>query len=248
MGLKTEIEEFYTKRNGIKTGISDEELSEKLSEVFRPIAEQILSGYFKVTNNRDSSSFVKVHPTCVEMYYHEEGEGSDKVKDYIVYHRDSDDGKKKKSVFPLGVLHNHVSGIDITFEKLVEGLPIRFSALIREFWVDESNKKKEENDNYGDPIKPCTETKPEKRSTYLYGALYSQYSVFDGFSVQWVDSKTKKEVRPPKVRKNVAKYSPNDENKPEKILADSSTKKEDRTYNQKYKQCSKEWSYSINKK
>ncbi len=260
MGLKTAIETFYNERNVIKTRISAEESSEVLEQVgekifgagkrfdkvlsdaFKPVAEQILSGYFKVTNNRDSSSYVKVHPTCVEIYYHEEGPGNDKVKDYIVYHRDSVDGTKKKSVFPLGLLHNHVSGIDITFEKLTEGLPVRFSALIREFWVDKSNKKEVENDNYGDPIKPCTEAEPETRSTYLYEALYSQYSVFDGFSVQWVDDEENLEkIRKVKERLNVAEYRLNEKNKPEK-----QTEGEPRTRNNKYKQCLRMWSYSIN--
>lgn len=58
----------------------------------------ILSGYFKVSKN-NSASYVTVHPTCVEMYYHEEGEGDDKIKDYIVYHRNSNDGKIRRIYF-----------------------------------------------------------------------------------------------------------------------------------------------------
>ena len=242
MELKTAIEIFYNKRNDIKNRISDE----GLSEAFRPIAEKILSGYFKVTNNR-SSSFVTVHPTCVEIYYHEEGLGNDKVKDYIVYHRDSNDGTRKASVFPLGVLHNHVSGIDMTFEKLVDGYPIRFSALIREFWIDKRNKMEGENVDYGEEnIKVCTETEPEKRSTYLYEALYSQYSIFDGFSVQWVNGSedNMKEILNVKTRLNVAEYHVNDKNRLEKIPA--SKTKGILTRNKKHKQCLRMWSYSIN--
>ena len=82
--------------------------------------------------------------------------------------------KKEVSVFPLGVLHNHVSGIDLTFERMGENNnPIRFSALIREFWVDKSHKIEESHENYGEEnIKAYTESNPEKRSTYLYEALY----------------------------------------------------------------------------
>lgn len=68
------------------------------------------------------------------------------VKDYIVYHRNS--LKEDKPIFPLGVLHNHVSGIDITFEKGEnEKNAVRLSALVREFRVDDSGKKKERYKN-----------------------------------------------------------------------------------------------------
>ena len=88
MGLQTKIEKFYNDLNDVKNneGLpknsepAEEEIfgagkrfDKVLSDAFKPVAEQILSGYFKVTNNRDSSSYVKVHPTCVEIYYHEEG-------------------------------------------------------------------------------------------------------------------------------------------------------------------------------
>ena len=44
-----------------------------------------------------------------------------------------------KSLFPLGILHNHVSGIDMTFEKGDNPQDaIRMSALIREFRMDDS--------------------------------------------------------------------------------------------------------------
>ena len=248
MDLKNEITKFNLRENG---EVDKDDKNGKISEAFKPIAEMILSGYFKVSKN-NSDSYVTVHPTCVEMYYHEEGEGDDKIKDYIVYHRNSNDGKKEVSVFPLGVLHNHVSGIDLTFERLVDGLPVRFSALIREFWIDKSNKKEEQIEKYGEEnIKVCTESNPEKRSTYLYEALYSQYSVFDGFSVQWVDGNEdeRKEIRCVKNRLNVAEYKmENEDGKGEKPVKMSKAESsiEELTQNQKYKQCSRMWSYSVN--
>lgn len=51
---------------------------------FWKIAQAILSGYFLVMKGED---MVKIHPTCVEIYCHEERENG--VKDYIVYHRNS---------------------------------------------------------------------------------------------------------------------------------------------------------------
>lgn len=248
MELKKKTKEFNLRNF---EGIDKDDKNGKISEAFKPIAETILSGYFKVTKN-NSDSFVTVHPTCVEMYYHEEGEGEDKIKDYIVYHRDSNDGKRMP-VFPIGVLHNHVSGIDITFEKVVDELPVRFSALIREFWIDKSNKKEEQTEKYGEEnIKVYTESDPEKRSTYLYEALYSQYSVFDGFSVQWVDGNEndRKKIRCVNTRLNVAEYEMKNNNdgknpKPEKIKRDGIAK-ELLTKNKNYKQCQRMWRYSIN--
>ena len=97
-----------------------------------------------------------------------------------------------------------------------------------------------------------TESNPEKRPTYLYEALYSQYSVFDGLSVQWVDGNEdeRKEIRCVKNRLNVAEYDMKDNNdgkgpKPEKIKKDGISK-ELLTKNQSYKQCQRMWSYSIN--
>lgn len=135
---------------------------------------------------------------------------------------------------------------------MVDGLPVRFSALIREFWIDKSNKKEEQIEKYGEEnIKVCTESNPEKRSTYLYEALYSQYSVFDGFSVQWVDGNEdeRKEIRCVKNRLNVAEYKmENEDGKGEKPVKMSKAESsiEELTQNQKYKQCSRMWSYSVN--
>ena len=76
MGLKEKIKDFNLRDN---EGIDKDDNNGKISEAFKPIAETILSGHFKVTKN-NSDSYVTVHPTCVEMYYHEEGEGEDKIK------------------------------------------------------------------------------------------------------------------------------------------------------------------------
>ena len=100
----------------------------------------------------------------------------------------------------MGILHNHVSGIDITFEKEEEKGTgkndekeiVRASALIREFRIEGHEKV-------------------EKRSTYLYEALYSQFSIFDGgFSVVWEDG-TEKEVDNGSPRKNVAAFDAKDD-------------------------------------
>lgn len=240
MGLKERIKDFNLRDN---EGIDKDDNNGKIYEAFKPIAETILSGHFKVTKN-NSDSYVTVHPTCVEMYYHEEGEGEDKIKDYIVYHRDSNDGKNKKDIFPLGVLHNHVSGIDLTFER--EGNdhePIRFSALIREFWVNMENKKDKEDKYEMKGIDGSSENKPDNKPTHLYDALYSQFSVFDGFSVKWEDGQEKKEIRCIGTRINVSEYRFKN-NKWEKTPKVGDDKLN--TLNKKYKQCMRMWRYSIN--
>lgn len=242
MKLKKEIEKFNLRNIG-KIDVNDKD--NKISEAFRPIAEIILSGHFLVRKN-NSDSYVKVHPTCVEMYYHEEGEGEDKIKDYIVYHRNSNDGKNKKSIFPLGVLHNHVSGIDLTFEKEGDdGEPIRFSALIREFWVDKTNKKEEDIYGMGE-IDKSSESLSDKKPTHLYDALYSQFSAFDGFSIQWVDGEEndRKTINCVKTRINVAEYQLNEKNNWEKVPASKTDGL--LTQNKNYKQCPRMWKYSIN--
>ena len=165
---------------------------------FWKIAQAILSGYFLVMKGED---MVKIHPTCVEIYCHEERENG--VKDYIVYHRNS--LKEDKPIFPLGVLHNHVSGIDITFEKGEnEKNAVRLSALVREFRVDDSGKKKEryKNKEWMDKNKIIT------YPTHLYEAIYSQFSIFDGgFNVSWEDGdEIELEKIEINVRKTVARF------------------------------------------
>lgn len=64
--------------------------------------------------------------------------------------------------------------------------PIRFSALIREFWVDKSHKIEESHENYGEEnIKAYTESNPEKDLlTYtrhcILNILYSMVLVYNG--------------------------------------------------------------------
>lgn len=90
--------------------------------------------------------------------------------------------------FPLGTLHNHASGIDITFEKGdTPENAVRASMLVREFEIDGLN---------------------DDRSTFLYDALYQQSSVFDGISVEWVDGKEPIEVVS-YPRKNAALFDDN---------------------------------------
>ncbi|MCD8310432.1 MAG: hypothetical protein LUB83_04375 [Prevotellaceae bacterium] len=156
---------------------------------FVDIAEVALAGHIEVKVNGEVVK--EISPTCIEFYYHEEQ--ADGIKDYIVYHRNKDkveikDKKKRPEpvpLFPFGLLNNHQSGIDITFEhESPKGTLIRASMLIREFTVNNG--------------------KPETRSTYIYNHLYQQ-SLFQDISVKWVDGE--KEVKViSSARKNVAQF------------------------------------------
>ena len=177
---------------------------------FKEVAKTILSGHFLVENASDNDDVRKVYPTCVEIYYHEEQEGG--VKDPIVYHRNrkkTENFEIKPPLFPLGVLHNHVSGIDITFEqeanannKKITGI-VRASALIREFkvkdkdgkWVEFTKIKNDKEEKYD----------IEDRSTYIYDYLFGQFSIFDGFTIRWEDDE-ECDLEEPSLRKNVFEY------------------------------------------
>ena len=178
MTLQQELQKFslsQESRNGILHG------STAAPKEFEQIAQVALSGYFLV---QGTDREIIVRPTCIEFYYHEEWDNG--IKDFIVYHRNSK--TSLLSTFPLGVLHNHVSGIDITFERGNDAKnAVRASMLIREYEIDGKN---------------------EERSTLLYEALYQQASIFDGISVKWVDGEQPVDVTS-YPRKNVALYDEN---------------------------------------
>ncbi len=146
---------------------------------FERIAKVVLAGHFLVSYKHGQTI---VRPKCVEFYYHEEFEGG--IKDPIVYHRNPKNPDKTKSIFPLGILHNHISGIDLTFEHGYNPQnAIRASMLIREFEIN---------------------GRQDNRSTQLYEALYSQTSIFNGFSIKWIDGETEVDVE-----RTIGKTSPN---------------------------------------
>jgi hypothetical protein len=186
---------------------------DELNEWFKKIAQVMLSGRFEITgtvqeNDVPSKKTVKVIPTTVEMYFHEE-DGPN--KDYIVYHKNEENANterlnKNKDIeyYKPGVLNTHYSGIDITFES--KDYRFRASALIRAFRVENDITSKVTGVQYknGKNVKEYI----DDRSTYVYDALFSQFDIFDdGFSVKWVDGNTKdiNSIITNK-RKNVKKY------------------------------------------
>ena len=190
--------------NSLKTLIADfsltsEERIQILKDVdhsmpgsFKRIAESILSGCFVVSS--DGKDDVRIYPTVVEFYYHEEED--DGIKDTIVYHRTTLSSEKK--VIPIGILHNHVSGVDITFERN-RGRVVRASALISAFSIEGGiNNASMESFNI-----PLTNN---EHSTHLYAALFSQFSPFDGFTIKWEDGKEPAKIKEGQ-RTNVYRYN-----------------------------------------
>lgn len=162
-------------RSFIEFGLPKEERqiimkSQEPSPIFIKIAKEILDGCFLVTSGNSS---VKIVPTMVELYYHEE---NDTIKDQIVYHRNSEK-HPSLPIFKFGLLHNHYSGIDITFEFKGRNEICRASALIRAFRVVDGISNESFNI-----------VTPDSRSTYFPKALLGQFSIFDGYQIKWSDT------------------------------------------------------------
>ena len=170
----------------------DENKEKELDKVFYRLAQKMLyGGYFAVY--KDGIVVRRIYIHCVEFYYHEEFDGG--FKDWIVYHRNPLNGKNKKAAFPLGSLHSHVSGVDISFEDQkdkAEDVRYRASALIREFMVTDGD-----NDQVG---------AVDKYPTHLYEYLYTQSSLED-IHIQWKPVKFKDISINPQPRINVCTYT-----------------------------------------
>ena len=209
-----------------RTKLLSSSIDKKITPVaFQNIARTLLSGCFVVSQNNKED--ICVQPTCVEIYYHEE---SSSIKDYIVYHKSS--GKNNYGVCNPGLLHNHVSGIDITFEKEDDKLGIiRASALIRGFKI------------IGDIDNPFNiDVDDEDRSTYIYAALFSQFDIFSGFSIKWKDKEyDEKNDLVMKVRHNVSAY----DSTGKKRLAMDQKEGEELTHDKKYVQDPRLWQFSF---
>ena len=84
-------------------------------------------------------------------------------------------------------------------------------------------------------------TKP----TYLYDALYSQFSIFDGFSIQWIDGEKKAVLEESsELRINVPEYKV-ENNKHVPVSKKDVVNRNDLTKNGKYKQCLRKWKFKL---
>ena len=182
-------------------GKTEDERLESLKTAFQQIAGKLLYGGYFVVTDEFNEMVRRVYLYNVEFYYHEEGNGL--VKDYIVYHRNPENPAKKPNPlpsFPIGSLHTHVSGVDITFEDNHNSTDpaYRASALVRAFQVEVV--KEVAGVSFPQGI--------DGRSTYFYNALFMGVNVIDGrVSVHWCDNDVQQCVIPScKPRHNVGEF------------------------------------------
>ena len=172
--LRDELTIFQTKIQELHSG--SENNAEKMQELFIPIAKRLLrGGYFEVSS--EGKVIRRVFPYTVEFYYHEEEVGG--LKDFIVYHRNSDNPSKKPiEPFLINSFHTHLSGIDVTFEGKDGNNVYRASALIRAFQVIEGE---DGFPTYEDEDIPTV----NQFSTYMYNNLFMGIDIENGIQVRW---------------------------------------------------------------
>ena len=144
------------------SGLTEDELSDKFESIAKAA---IYGGFFRVNNEFD----IKI--VEVEFYFHSENEEISSVHDWAMYHRN--DKGRDVEYFPVGSLHPHNSGVDVTFEKKGK---YRASFLIREYEIVEKGK-----------------TTPLVQPTYLREDLFGYTGCIcgDGPRIEWVDIETK---------------------------------------------------------
>lgn len=177
------------------------ERKESLAPVFLQIAGKLLNGGHFVVADENDEVIRRVFLHKVEFYYHEEFEGG--IKDYIVYHRNPENPKKRPNplpAFPIGSLHTHVSGVDITFEDNRNPANPRYraSVLVRSFRVEE------EKEVPG----MCFSSEVNDYPTYFYNALFMGTNVIGGKTkVFWQDNEVRQCEEPKcEPRHNVGEF------------------------------------------
>ncbi|MBO7554229.1 MAG: hypothetical protein J6T82_09400 [Bacteroidaceae bacterium] len=165
-------------------GLSENQLTVKFEEIAKAA---IFGGHFCVNNDYN----IYIHE--VEFYFHSENESESTVHDWAMYHRGSD-----VDYFPIGSLHPHNSGIDVTFER--EG-SYRASFLIRKYRIG--------NDIIKSP-------------TYLREDLigYTGCILGDGPCIEWIDEEIDSTSLSNAPRINLSAYDANG-----KLLFDEQGKK-----------------------
>lgn len=105
------------------SGLSEEQLTDKFEEIAKAA---IFGGHFRVNDDFN----IYIHE--VEFYFHSENESERSIHDWGMYHRNH--RGINVDYFPIGSLHPHRSGIDVTFESKEKYY--RASFLIRKYRID----------------------------------------------------------------------------------------------------------------
>lgn len=198
--ISKNLYEYLTSFKGAN-GEGKKKREESLIPAFRQIAAKLLSGGHFIVQDNNGDTIRRVFLHAVEFYYHEENDGT--VKDYIVYHRNPDNPQKKpnpRPSYPIGSLHTHVSGVDITFEdnENPDNPQYRASVLVRAFRVEEVKR-----------IPGLAFSKDvDERSTLFYDALFMGVNATEGgIKVFWYDNEVKECETPlSRPRQNVGEF------------------------------------------
>lgn len=171
------LKEFNTNRDCHKSDINKKWDEDAVAECFKPCAKEILcNGYFLV-NGR-----YIIDLGCIELYYNEEGNGKDKIKDPIMYH--TNDKKPysthykeigKYPYFKFGSFNLHPSGIDVTFEN--PDKEYRASFLIRSYRVIEKGDN-ETLENVEYKLNNLSEPKFDPHSTHIFDDMFPNGIIF----------------------------------------------------------------------
>ena len=84
--LKARLLVFHSNRKNAILPSADEreEYAKVIGDCFMPCAQSILAGFFTVTNQVGGEMVIReIHPTAIELYYHEEGD--ERFKDHGSY-------------------------------------------------------------------------------------------------------------------------------------------------------------------
>lgn len=158
-------------------GLSEDQLIEKFEDIAKA---SIYGGHFRVNDDYN----IYIHE--IEFYFHSENESESTIHDWAMYHRNH----KGINVdyFPVGSLHPHRSGIDVTFERKDS---YRASFLIRKYRI-------------GDKV--------IKMPSYLREDLlgYTGCILGDGPHISWIDDDYKNTpVLLRGIRMNLSAYDAN---------------------------------------
>lgn len=144
------------------------------------------TGHFVVNNE------YRIYITDLEFYYHED-KGT--IKDKVKYHRNYENDELP--YFPIGSLHPHKSGVDVTFENPNSPEQFRASFLIRGY--------EERGNDYNFAFK--NEIKNQTKPTYLLDDLFggALFLSVESMSIKWIDEddKTVSEQKQPSRKKRV---------------------------------------------
>lgn len=153
---------------------------DNLTAQFEDIAKAAFyTGHFLVNDTN------RIYITDIEFYYHEDNGA---IKDEVKYHRN--DKKETLPYFPIGSLHPHQSGVDITFENPNCSEQYRASFLIRGYEIRDTNY----NCIYKNEISNKT------RPTYLWDDLFGEtpFLSLGHLNLRWIDEDDKTaEQHPP---------------------------------------------------